>query len=120
MGRAENGMEALVLELQASGEPSDSSYARLATPLPSLTSFTLCYMIKVNRFREESTFLSYAISDDRDNEFRIGEYLWNIQGLFGTAVHYTKVSVYISELLYDWICLDLSIHYEAYNHMYIE
>lgn len=74
MGRVENGMEALVLELQASGEPSDSSFARLATPLPRLTSFTLCYMIKVNRFREESTFLSYAISDDRDNEFRIGEY----------------------------------------------
>lgn len=58
--------------LQESGIPSSTSYARLATPLPQLLSFSLCYRIKLQRFREESTLMSYAISDDRDNEFRIG------------------------------------------------
>ncbi|KAK8393089.1 hypothetical protein O3P69_013253 [Scylla paramamosain] len=60
-----------VLVLQASGAPSPASYARLNTSFPRLESFTLCYRIKLNRFREESTLFSYALSDDRDNELRI-------------------------------------------------
>ncbi|XP_045110701.1 uncharacterized protein LOC123504331 [Portunus trituberculatus] len=67
---SQGGMET-VLVLQASGAPSPESYARLNISFPRLESFTICYRIKLNRFREESTLLSYALSDDRDNELRI-------------------------------------------------
>lgn len=63
-----------MLVLQESGTPSALSYARLAAPLfPELTSFTTCYWLKLTRFREESTLMSYAVSDDRDNELRMGK-----------------------------------------------
>ncbi|XP_071531024.1 LOW QUALITY PROTEIN: uncharacterized protein [Panulirus ornatus] len=60
-----------VLFLQESGTPSALSYARLATPFPALTSFSVCYWLRLNRFREESTLMSYALSDDKDNELRM-------------------------------------------------
>lgn len=61
-----------VLVLQASGRPSADSYARLLTPFPTLQTFTVCYRIRLLRFREESTMMSYAVSDDKDNELRMG------------------------------------------------
>ncbi|XP_042218513.1 uncharacterized protein LOC121863781 isoform X2 [Homarus americanus] len=60
-----------VLVLQESGKPSSTSYARLLTPFPELRSFTVCYRIRLNRFREESTLMSYAVSNDKDNELRM-------------------------------------------------
>ncbi|XP_069167656.1 LOW QUALITY PROTEIN: uncharacterized protein [Procambarus clarkii] len=63
--------EERVLVLQKSGTPSPESYVRLVTPFPRLDSFTICYRIRLVRFREESTLMSYAFSIDRDNEFRI-------------------------------------------------
>ena len=66
--------EERVLALQESGIPSALSYARLASPpFPVLNSFTTCYWLRLTRFREESTLMSYAVSDDRDNELRMGE-----------------------------------------------
>ncbi|XP_071544757.1 uncharacterized protein [Panulirus ornatus] len=63
--------ETLVLSLQESGQPSSSSYARLLTSFPELGSFTVCYRLLLLRFREESTLMSYAVSDDKDNEIRM-------------------------------------------------
>ncbi|XP_064100869.1 uncharacterized protein LOC135211492 [Macrobrachium nipponense] len=63
--------EVLVLSLQESGRPSSESYARLLTPFPELRSFTVCYWLKLGRFREESTLMSYAATDDKDNEIRM-------------------------------------------------
>ncbi|XP_069953925.1 uncharacterized protein, partial [Cherax quadricarinatus] len=60
-----------VLALQESGVPTSTSYGRLLTPFPELRSFTVCYRIRLNRFREESTVMSYAVSDDKDNELRM-------------------------------------------------
>ncbi|XP_045129533.1 uncharacterized protein LOC123515136 isoform X2 [Portunus trituberculatus] len=66
--------EERVLALQESGIPSALSYARLAAPpFPVLSSFTTCYWLRLTRFREESTLMSYAVSDDRDNELRMGQ-----------------------------------------------
>lgn len=62
-----------VMYLQESGIPSAGSYARLASSFPALDSFSVCYWLRLNRFREESTLMSYAVSDDKDNELRMGE-----------------------------------------------
>ncbi|KAK4320578.1 hypothetical protein Pmani_008582 [Petrolisthes manimaculis] len=67
----DGGDEVKVLVLQASGKPSDSSYARLLTPFPELHTFTACYRIRLTRFREESTLMSYAVTSARDNELRM-------------------------------------------------
>lgn len=71
-----------VLLLQKSGAPSDTSFARLLTPFPVLTVFTVCYRIRIHRFREEGTLLSYATSALKDNEMRMGvftsRYVWDI------------------------------------------
>ncbi|CAL4122826.1 unnamed protein product, partial [Meganyctiphanes norvegica] len=58
---------------QKSGVPSAKSYARLdaSTSLPEMSSFTVCYRIFLTRYREESTLMSYAISDGKDNELRM-------------------------------------------------
>ncbi|KAG7166367.1 Neuronal pentraxin-2-like 8 [Homarus americanus] len=85
----ENQEEDRVLVLQESGTPSAASYARLVKPFPRLESFTICYRIKLNRFREESTLMSYAVSDDKDNEFRIDHresgYRVTIQGYWAAS-----------------------------------
>ncbi|KAK8401438.1 hypothetical protein O3P69_002897 [Scylla paramamosain] len=65
------GDQAKVIVLQESGKPSAESYARLLTPFPILRTFTVCYRIRLIRFREESTLMSYAVSDDKDNELRM-------------------------------------------------
>ncbi|KAG7176563.1 Neuronal pentraxin-2-like 1 [Homarus americanus] len=61
-----------VLVMQESGKPSSKTYARLLTPFPALpSSFTLCYRIYMYRFREESTLISYAVDNTKDNELRM-------------------------------------------------
>ncbi|XP_042888797.1 neuronal pentraxin-2-like [Penaeus japonicus] len=60
-----------ILFLQKSGTPSSESFARLVTPFPELLSFSVCYRIRLARFREESTLMSYALSDDLDNVMRM-------------------------------------------------
>ncbi|XP_069977730.1 uncharacterized protein [Penaeus vannamei] len=60
-----------ILFLQESGTPSSESFAHLATPFPKLFSFSVCYRLRLARFREESTLMSYALSDDLDNEIRM-------------------------------------------------
>ncbi|XP_068220335.1 uncharacterized protein [Palaemon carinicauda] len=57
--------------LQPTGVPSNTSFARLITPFPELKDFTVCYRIRIQRFREESTLMSYAISSKEDNELRM-------------------------------------------------
>ncbi|XP_064113370.1 uncharacterized protein LOC135220010 isoform X2 [Macrobrachium nipponense] len=57
--------------LQEEGVPTNTSFARLLTPFPELKDFTVCYRIRLKRFREESTLMSYAISDEKDNELRM-------------------------------------------------
>ena len=63
-----------ILVLQDLGTPSGSSYARLITPFPELDDFTVCYRLRLHRFREESTLMSYAVSDSKDNELRMGNH----------------------------------------------
>ncbi|XP_069193444.1 uncharacterized protein [Procambarus clarkii] len=61
-----------VLVMQETGQPSAKTYARLLTPLPPINfPFTVCYRIYMYRFREESTLISYAVDNARDNELRI-------------------------------------------------
>ncbi|XP_037779361.1 neuronal pentraxin-2-like [Penaeus monodon] len=60
-----------ILFLQESGIPSSESFAHLVTPFPKLFSFSVCYRLRLARFREESTLMSYALSDDLDNEIRM-------------------------------------------------
>lgn len=67
--------ESRVLVLQRSGEPTATSHGRLVSIFPSLASFTVCYWLRLVRFREESTLMSYAVSDSRDNELRMGQCL---------------------------------------------
>ncbi|KAK7085490.1 hypothetical protein SK128_028221 [Halocaridina rubra] len=74
---------ARVLVLQESGEPSSRSYARLLTPFPELVSFTLCYRIQMYRFREESTLISYALDNTKDDELRFDHHL----AAFQVAIH---------------------------------
>ena len=62
--------------LQESGTPAATSFARMLTPFPILRVFTVCYRIRLNRFREESTLMSYAVSAAKDNELRMGEKIW--------------------------------------------
>ena len=64
--------EEVVMLLQRSGTPTATSFARLLTPFPVLKTFTVCYRIRLRRFREESTLMSYAVSEDKDNELRMG------------------------------------------------
>ncbi|ROT60958.1 putative neuronal pentraxin-2 [Penaeus vannamei] len=63
--------EVAVLVLQESGTPSPLSSARLRNAFPELMSFTVCYWLFLSRFREESTLMSYAVSDSKDNELRM-------------------------------------------------
>ncbi|XP_071522701.1 uncharacterized protein [Panulirus ornatus] len=61
-----------VLVMQERGQPSAKTYARLLTPFPTVASpFTVCYRIQMYRFREESTLISYALDNTRDNELRM-------------------------------------------------
>ncbi|XP_047476382.1 neuronal pentraxin-2-like [Penaeus chinensis] len=60
-----------ILFLQESGIPSSESFAHLVTPFPKLFSFSVCYRLRLARFREESTLMSYALSDDLDNVIRM-------------------------------------------------
>ncbi|KAK3867319.1 hypothetical protein Pcinc_027213 [Petrolisthes cinctipes] len=75
--------ESRVLVLQRSGKPTATSHARLVSVFPSLASFTACYWLRLVRFREESTLMSYAVSDSRDNELRmdhrVGQYKVSVQ-----------------------------------------
>ena len=64
-----------VLFLQRSGTPSAESWAKLLTPFPELDDFTVCYRIYLHRFREESTLMSYGVSNAKDNELRMGNSL---------------------------------------------
>ncbi|KAF2363380.1 Neurotransmitter-gated ion-channel ligand-binding domain [Trinorchestia longiramus] len=63
--------EETVMMLQRSGTPSSESYAKLLTPFPDLLVFTVCYRIRLRRFREESTLMTYAESDAEDNALRM-------------------------------------------------
>lgn len=61
--------------MQEDGQPSAKTYARLQTPFPTVSSpFTVCYRIQMYRFREESTLISYALDNTRDNELRMGAF----------------------------------------------
>ncbi|XP_066980291.1 uncharacterized protein [Macrobrachium rosenbergii] len=60
--------EVRVMSLQTTGVPSNSSFARLLTPFPELRDFTVCYRIRQQRYRKESTLMSYALSDNEDRE----------------------------------------------------
>ena len=74
-----NGLLVRVLYLQRSSVPSAESWARMLTPFPELNDFSVCYRIRLHRFREESTLMSYAVSNSKDNELRMGNYqLFNI------------------------------------------
>lgn len=74
-----------ILFLQESGIPSSESFAHLMTPFPKLFSFSVCYRLRLARFREESTLMSYALSDDLDNEIRMGE--WYMQDVTPTVAY---------------------------------
>lgn len=66
-------LEVRTIILQEDGVPTAASFARLNTSFPELFSFTVCYRIHLLRFREESTLMSYAVSENKDNELRMGE-----------------------------------------------
>lgn len=70
-------LEVRTILLQEDGVPTASSFARLNTSFPELFSFTVCYRIYLLRFREESTLMSYAVSENKDNELRMGEGKWS-------------------------------------------
>ncbi|KAA0193776.1 hypothetical protein HAZT_HAZT006108 [Hyalella azteca] len=63
--------EETVMLLQRSGTPTATSFARLLNPFPELRNFTACYRIRMHRYREEGTLLSYALSDKEDNALRM-------------------------------------------------
>ena len=66
-------MTTRVLSIQYSGLPSMTSLARLVTSLNALDEMTLCYRIKIMRFRLRGTLVSYAFSDEHSDEIRIGK-----------------------------------------------
>ncbi|XP_018025233.2 glutamate-gated chloride channel subunit beta [Hyalella azteca] len=74
--------EETVMLLQRSGTPTATSFARLLNPFPELRNFTACYRIRMHRYREEGTLLSYALSDKEDNALRIGQDQDNFGGGF--------------------------------------
>ncbi|KAG7170875.1 Glutamate-gated chloride channel-like 3 [Homarus americanus] len=101
--------EVLVLALQESGVPSSHSYASLLTPFPKLMSFTVCYRLLLGRFREESTLMSYAVADDKDNEIRIDHQLTS----YKVAVHSIWAKTAVETPLRYWTHFCFTYHYTS-------
>ncbi|KAK4287699.1 hypothetical protein Pmani_039234, partial [Petrolisthes manimaculis] len=101
-----------VLVLQESGTPSDRTFARLLTPLPSLPpAFTACYRIKLYRFREEGTLISYALDNNRDNELRTDHRVGGVRAAVGGQ----WVEATVTTPVRYWCHFCLSVHLGSGN-----
>ncbi|XP_047739550.1 uncharacterized protein LOC108670860, partial [Hyalella azteca] len=72
--------------LQGSGTPAPTSFARLLNPFPELRKFTVCYRIRMHRYREEDDIniyggplLSYALLDTDSSALKIDHRLYGYQ-----------------------------------------
>ncbi|XP_076056292.1 uncharacterized protein LOC143034241 [Oratosquilla oratoria] len=111
MGTAQGPERTRALSLQASGEPTSASYARLGTSFPVLSSFSVCYRIKTFRYREESTLMSYAVSDSKDNELRMDHRVTGVKISF----HSKWAKTTIQTPLDDWSHFCFTMHVESGN-----
>ncbi|XP_066980309.1 uncharacterized protein [Macrobrachium rosenbergii] len=91
--------EVRVMSLQTTGVPSNSSFARLLTPFPEFRDFTVCYRIRLQRYRKESTLMSYALSDDEDRELRMDHrktgYKVSLHGNWATSSIITQMRQWV-------------------------
>ncbi|XP_042218730.1 uncharacterized protein LOC121863881 [Homarus americanus] len=72
-------------------------------------SFTVCYRLLLGRFREESTLMSYAVADDKDNEIRIDHQLTS----YKVAVHSIWAKTAVETPLRYWTHFCFTYHYTS-------
>ncbi|ROT78797.1 putative glycine receptor subunit alpha-4 isoform X3 [Penaeus vannamei] len=100
-------LEVRTILLQEDGVPTASSFARLNTSFPELFSFTVCYRIYLLRFREESTLMSYAVSENKDNELRMDHRLTG----YKVSLHSRWAKTVLETPLNQWAHFCISFHH---------